>query len=87
MPSFQKFQFRAAFFCLIIAIGLWIFEAVFLSAPKGKYAENPYAFGDLAHFIHYFTGYKVVFPAIGLFIVLMLAYILRPLLTKNEERP
>ncbi len=87
MKSFKQYQFRAALFCLVIALALWAYEGLFLTSPKGKYAESPYAFGDFAHFMHYLTGYKIIFPALGLMMILILAYILRPLLTKNQERP
>ncbi len=89
MKSFQKYQYYAAFFCLAITLILWLAEAWLLpkKSHSDELAESSYLFENIAHYIHYFTGYKIVFPAIGLLIILILAYFLRPLLTKNEERP
>ncbi len=87
MKSFQKYQFTVAFFCLTVAFILWLVEAFFLSPTPYKHEESPYAFCNLASFIHNFVGYKILFPAIGIFIIAIFAYILRPLLTKEEERP
>ncbi len=87
MKSFQKYQFHAAFFCLAIALILWLMEVLFIASSKSSHKESQYAFEELAYFIHYLTGYKIIFPAIGLITAAGLAYILRNLLTKKEERP
>ncbi len=70
---------------LLIAIE-WIVTSAKMPAEKAHPALEQEGYA-LYGFIHNVMGYKFIFPLLGLGLIAVFAFMVFPLITKEEERP
>lgn len=76
--------------CLILAVLLIAIEWVVSSAKTKAETAHDVFNGEgyaLYELIHNIMGYKFIFPLLGLGLIAVFAFMVFPLITKEEERP
>ncbi len=87
--SKKTYLFSGLFF-LGLSLLLVIYELMGTKSKTGHYEPEThldYPFQGVATLMHHITGYKMIFPALGLICIALISYIVAPYLTKKEERP
>lgn len=74
---------------VFLALGafLVIIEMIFGKTSQKTSTNTQETWEIIHHFIYSITGYKFIFPLLGLILIAFFAYMLHPLITKEEERP